>query len=213
MTTANKSLWIVSEGSNYATDPGSGYLSIPAEAIEELSAKVTPLTARYQTGRGNRSPNIPGPMSWSLGFQIPIEGLSDSAGDGDSPPALDYADVIWSHIAGNTETRDGEGVTAVTDADTITLASAIAGIQQLLPLYEASVPVESRTHWALCTVDAGGGAYDIAPGNPDHATAPYTTAAVASLSSRKKRSKSGVDSVLMSMGTSPARMAPMTAAG
>lgn len=179
MTTANKSLWLVSEGSNYATDPGSGYLAVPAESIGELDARVTPLVSRYQTGRGLPTAAIPGPMAWSLDFQIPIEGLSDSAGDGDSPPTSDYADVLWAHIAGNSESRDGEGFASVTDADTIVLDSDIADVQQLLPLYESGVPAVERTHWALVTNDAGAGTYDVAPGNPDHGTAPFTGSAVA----------------------------------
>ena len=177
--TANKAIWVVSEGANYATDPTTGYLPIPAESVGELDKKVTPLTSAYQTNRGLPTANIPGPMAWSFQFSIPVEGLSVSAGDGSSPPADDYHDVIMNHIFGNDEDLDGEGIATVTSATAVTLDADTRGPQQLIPFYEAGVPAVTRTQWQLVTADGGSNDYTLAPGLANFGSDPLTDAGIA----------------------------------
>jgi len=179
MTTANKTLHVVSEGANYATDPTTGYLAVPADSIGELTAVRTPLQTAYATGRGLPTANIAGPMAWSFDFVIPIEGLSASAAAAASPPADDYADVIWAHIAGNSESLDGETVVSSASSTAVVLGSDDRNIQQLVPFYEAGVPAVTRTQWQLVTVDPADGSYTLAPGFADFGSNPPTSAAIA----------------------------------
>ena len=178
MTSLNKAIWVVSEGGSYATDPGSGYLGIPANTISELKAIRTPLATSYQTNRGLKTRNIPGPMAWSFEFECLLEGLSDSAEDAASVPTADYLDTILTHIAGNSETRDGEGLSgAPGSATALSLDTDVGTVQQLVPIWEAALPAtaDPRTQWQLITVDNSDGTYTVAPGISAYAS--YSNAA------------------------------------
>lgn len=160
-STKKKSLYLAAE-STYGTDPstnGSGYTPIPAMPVGEIVDELEQLATNYSTGRLHDTAPVVGPDGASLSFTVPLIGLSAEAGDGASPPADDWLDIILTHIFGAQTKLDGEGVATGSTSTNLVLDTDEYGVGDLLP-YNLGTGV---TQWVRVTADAADGSYTVAP--------------------------------------------------
>lgn len=175
--TRRRVLYVATEAT-YGVDPnadGSSYTPIPTYEIGDLADEKTPLPTGYFTGRTYPTAPIPGPDGWSFTFSTPLIGLSTAQGDGDDPSGLadDWLDLLLTSVFGAYGTLEGEAVVS-SGANALELQTDIAGVNQVVPVYESGVPTTgARTQWVHLTSDAGDGNYGT---SPDWAQAPSSSA-------------------------------------
>jgi hypothetical protein len=176
--TRKRAVWLAAE-STYGADPstnGSGYKAVPAFSVGDLGDGLEQLETNYATGRNFPTAPIAGRDGWSIDLELPWTGLASAAGDGVTPGADDWADLILSHIHGTQALVDGEGFAGSSTTSSWILDTDAYNIQALIAAYESGVPTAApRTQWGLITVDGGSGTYTVAP----TADAAPTTSAVA----------------------------------
>ena len=183
--TRRTALFLASEAGSYSTDPsanGSGYVYVPVIGqMSLLKDGLRLLETNYHTGRNFPTPPVAGPDGWSFDCTVPLNGLSTAAGDGVTPVANDWLDILLTHIFGSQTVVDGEGFNAGSNSTLWVLDTSPYALQHLIPAFEAGIPSAApRTQWGLATADAGSGNYTVAPtqsGNPTTAAIAYGTKA------------------------------------
>jgi hypothetical protein len=168
MARTRKSALFVAAESTYGTDPsssGAAYAYVPTFGqMGMLKDQKQLLETNYYTARNFPTPAIVGADGWAFDCEIPMNGLATAAGDGSAPAADDWFDIILQHVHGSQTSVSGEGVGTGSTTSSLVLDTDIYNVQQLVPVFEASVPTGApRTQWALITVDAGTGTYTVAP--------------------------------------------------
>lgn len=155
--TAFKTLHLARE-TGYADDPrpaDSAYLAIPTAGELELADERQILETNRNTGRPGMSPAVPGPGQGSLTFNSHLLGLAAQGGDGDSPSADDWLDLIFDGLGIQAE-RDGEGVTSHSGTS-LTLDSDTLSAWDLAPLEDSG----GTLRWAFVSVDNADGSYTL----------------------------------------------------
>lgn len=161
--TTKRALWYAAE-SSFSTDPsadGSGYAFVHTVEIGDLSDDTETIETAYGVATGLPTAPVAGRQGWGFDFSVPAIGLATAAGDGASPPAADWLDNLLTHAFGASATVPGEGCTNASTATTLAVDTDAYGLQDLVPVYEASVPAAAaRSQWVLIGGDAGTGTYD-----------------------------------------------------
>lgn len=181
MARTRKSALYIANESTYGTDPsanGSGYTYVPVLGqMGMLKDGKQLLETNYHTRRNFPTAPEVGADGWSFDFEVPLIGLTTAAGDGAAPGADDWADTLHEHVFAESVDVSGEGVGSGSTTSSLVLDTDIYNVQQLVPVYEASVPTAApRTQWMLLAADAGTGTYGTITPTQDQAP---TTAAVA----------------------------------
>lgn len=169
--TKKLSLYVASEGSNFAGDPsgsGAGYVPVPALEIGLINDGKSAIETNYMTGRNHDTAAIPGPDGGSFDFTIPWYGFGTAGAAGSGPPGtLDALDILLAHLLGATVTRNGGDVTSGTTPAAVIVASDVYTAGDLVPIWEAGLPSSAnggpRTQWHQIISDAGTGTYSVAP--------------------------------------------------
>lgn len=170
--------WVMTE-SSYGTDggdDGSGYTFLPASNLSLVTDNLALLDTNWDLGRNFPTAKIAGRDLWGAEFDLPWTGLGTAAGDGSSPPAEDYLDLILKHILATSTTADGEGLVSGT-TDALVLDTDDRDVQDLVAVYEDDLPsaAAERTQWRRILTDAADGNYTVS----DAWDADPTTAAIA----------------------------------
>lgn len=157
---------------------GSGYVHLPTmgDGSDYLQDETELLETDYEIGRNEPSAPIAGGQGWAYKCRVPLLGLAAAAGDGVTPGANDWLDLLLLHIFGTQVVRDGEGVGSGSTTTTIVADTDVYSVEDLLPIYETGVPAAGpRTQWGHVESDAGTGSYGILPAVT---TAPTTAGVV-----------------------------------
>jgi hypothetical protein len=169
--TKKLSLYVASEGSNFAGDPsgsGANYVPVPALEIGLINDGKSAIETNYMTGRNHDTAAIPGPDGGTFDFTIPWYGFSAAGAAGSAPPStLDALDILIAHLLGTTVTRNGGDITSGTTPAALVVASDLYTAGDLVPIWEAGLPSSGnggpRTQWHQIISDAGTGTYGVAP--------------------------------------------------
>ena len=162
--TGARALWFDQE-STYDTDPdntGAGYLSVPALSIGDMQDGKSPLAVRYHTGTPFPTEHVEGVDSWSFTMDIPLIGLAAAAGDGVSPGADDWLDVLLQNFMGTQGTTDGEGLSGATASGMTLDAAAVLADNDFVPVYDAAT-TRAHSQWTFVTDDSSDPVLVVAP--------------------------------------------------
>lgn len=164
-----KALYALVEAS-YAAEPdadGSDYLPIPARVIGDLSDNLELIETNFFTGRDRTTTPMGGPDGASFDFETGFIGLATSAGNGQSPSAVDWFDTLLLHTFGAATSVNGVSITAST-ASTITGGVDVFNGGDVTMVHEAGYPAAAeRGHAAL--VQSATSPWTISPAFPDAA--------------------------------------------
>lgn len=161
----NKALYAAPEVT-FATDPsadGSGYVSLPCFEISDFKDAKEMLETNFMTGRNFPTRMVVGRDGCAVSFKTPLIGLSTAAGDGGSPPADDWLDILFEHFFTQTA-KAGEGVGVGSGAATLVLETDFADLE----LYDMRLVYElggtrPRGQWFMVDTDNASATYDVSP--------------------------------------------------
>lgn len=176
-----KTIYICTEGAaaNYAVEPsanGSLYSWVPCIGVGDFSDDRELIPTNYFTGRNFMTAAVVGADACSITFTTPLIGLSTAAGDGGSPPADDWLDILLEHCFLQANVV-GEGLAAGSASGTMVLDTDLAGLTQedARAVFETNVPsaTRARSQWAIIDTDNATATYDV---SPDWTSTPTTAA-------------------------------------
>lgn len=150
--TRRKALWIGPEtGYDAGPSGGSTMLYLPALSIGQVKDTQAILPTDYFTNRNWPTAPEVGAESWALDFELPLSGLATNAGVG-APIADDGYDVLFSHAFGLQTNVTGLNI-ASTTANTVTWDASASSMNDLFPIFDASITVTggNRTQWQFFT--------------------------------------------------------------
>lgn len=179
--TRNRALWLAAE-TTFGTDPsadGSGYTFVPCTSVGELPTGKEPIPTQVLAGDNLPTKPVAGVDGGEFEIAGDLFGFGAAVGDGSSPAADDFFDLLLTHLFGLSSKTEiaGEGFNTGSAAGTAVLDTSVAnlGTGLLIPAWETGVPAAlARTQWGLVT----GGTPPSYNVTPNWAGTP-TTAAVA----------------------------------
>lgn len=161
-------LYVMAE-STFGTDPdgtGASYKWV-AGALElgALNINKQLIDANYVSDADvpSHSPVV-GADSWKFDCKVALIGLSADAGDGGSPPADDWLDVILTQVFGTQTALAGEGVGAGSTTTDLVLDTDAYSEGDLVAIFDAAMSLSpNRVQWAYLDVDDSDGTYTPKP--------------------------------------------------
>lgn len=166
--TKKRAIYVAAE-STYSTDPdsdGSDYLYVPAMELGLLQDGKTQLPTGYFTGRNYETAPIAGTDGWTFDVTVPMIGLSTASTTGNTPSATeDWFGTLMKHTFGTVTQSAGVAVSSTGGSTAVVFASDLYNIQQLLCVFETSLPTATtaRSQWTEVVTDSGGGTYVTSP--------------------------------------------------
>lgn len=156
---ARRALYLAPETSYaQATRPvDANYVAIPAAGALEFSGGPETVESTRITGRSGPGAATAGPTGATGQVGLELSGLSTQAGDGESPPAEDYFDLLMSGVANATPTeRDGVTIASLsgTALDLGVGAASLYSAGDLIALVNTTTGI---VRWAgIASNDTGG---------------------------------------------------------